>query len=270
MIQVLDQVGRLIQLQVYPKRIISVVPSQTELLFDLGLTEEVVGITKFCVHPEAWFRQKTKVGGTKTLKLDVIHSLNPDLIIANKEENTQEQIEVLAQQYPVWISDVVDLQSAYEMIKSIGSLTNKIEKAGEIISVIQKDFTTIQNEKQSTDPKPRTAYLIWKDPYMTVGGDTFINEMLKACGLQNVYDHLTRYPLISIDDLQQANCQILLLSSEPYPFTEKHIAELNTKLPGTKILLADGEILSWYGSRLLHAAPYFKMLLERSRLVHGS
>ena len=153
-----DQTGRIISAVKTPKRIISLVPSQTELLFDLGLDEEVVGITKFCIHPPEWFHTKTRVGGTKKLHINIIHELQPDLVIANKEENIKEQVEELAIHYPVWVSDVNDLESAYEMIEQVGSLTSRKEQADSIIEKIKKNFSQIQHPNK----KPLTAYLIWK------------------------------------------------------------------------------------------------------------
>ncbi len=265
MLSFTDQLERTIHLPSYPQRIISAVPSQTELLFDLGLDDEVIGITKFCVHPHHWFLIKTRVGGTKTLKMDTIDALTPDLIIANKEENTREQIEALAKKYPVWISDVNDLETALQMIRAIGELTNKAHKAAVMVSQIKEDFNQLQIaaelrtvKNRNTKEQPNTAYLIWKDPYLTVGGDTFIHAMLEASGLKNIYRHLTRYPEIQITDLEKLNCELLLLSSEPYPFAQKHIEELQTYLPETNIMLVDGEMFSWYGSRLIRAAEYFR------------
>lgn len=263
-----DQLGRNIHFHSYPQRIISVVPSQSELLFDLGLDHEVVGITKFCVHPHHWFHSKTRVGGTKTLKIDAIDSLKPDLIIANKEENTKEQIETLAKKYPVWTSDVYDLQTALQMILAIGELTNKAESAIVLVDQITNNFTRLnrdvgprRDEIQKSARQRNTAYLIWKDPYLTVGGDTFIHAMIKAAGLNNIFQYLTRYPEIRIEDLRNSNCELLLLSTEPYPFKQKHIDELQPHLPGAKIIVVDGEMFSWYGSRLLHAPDYFRSVL---------
>ena len=139
----IDQTGRSISLADTPQRIISLVPSQTELLFDLGLDKEVTGITKFCIHPKEWLRTKTRVGGTKQLKMDIIHQLQPDLIIANKEENVKEQIEELQQHYPVWISDVNNLNHAHEMIQQIGSITNKQQQANKINSNIRENFSQL-------------------------------------------------------------------------------------------------------------------------------
>jgi ABC-type Fe3+-hydroxamate transport system substrate-binding protein len=263
MISIADQLGRIIQLPAYPKRIVSLVPSQTELLFDLGLREEVVGITKFCVHPRQWFDSKTRVGGTKTIKMAVIHSLQPNLVIANKEENTKEQIDQLAEQYPVFISDVKDLPTALQMIISVGDITNTSSHANAIARQVQDDFNNLAKQWKilaEGRSQIRSAYLIWNKPYMAAGGDTFIGAMLRACGLKNMFEHLSRYPTITIEDLQTSRCELLLLSSEPYPFSRKHVEELQISLPATEIVLVDGQMFSWYGSRLLRSVAYFRNL----------
>jgi ABC-type Fe3+-hydroxamate transport system substrate-binding protein len=259
MLSFTDQAGRTIQLERKPQRIISLVPSQTELLFDLGLNEEVVGITKFCVHPQQWFHNKTKVGGTKQVKMDIIRQLNPDLVIANKEENVKEQVEELANRYPVWISDVNNLENAYEMITQVGAITGKERNALLLISKIRNKISQLPVAAN----KLRTAYLIWNNPYMTIGGDTFIHSMLEAAGFENIFAGRLRYPEISIDDLHNARCQLLLLSSEPFPFKQKHADDLRPLLPGTRIVLVDGEMFSWYGSRLAEAPGYFVKLHEQ-------
>lgn len=253
-----DQMDRTVELKNTPKRIISLVPSQTELLYDLGLDSEVIGITKFCVHPEHWLRSKIRVGGTKQLNISKIKELAPDLIIANKEENVREQIEELAQSFPVWVSDVNTLEEALSMIRSVGALVNKKEKGTEISAAVQAAFENLH--QGSAIFKARTCYLIWKDPYMTVGGDTFINDMLRHAGFPNMYASLARYPEITVDNLKEDCCEILLLSSEPYPFKEKHLVELKDLLPQTTIVLVDGEMFSWYGSRLLQSTAYFRQL----------
>ncbi len=245
-----------------PKRIVSLVPSQTELLHYLGLEKGTVGITKFCVHPENWFKTKPRVGGTKAVKNNIIHDLKPDLIIANKEENVKEQVELLAKDYPVWVTDVNSLEDALMMIKDIGELTGKQSQANSLTEKISKSFQEL-SQPQTQNSKPKTAYLIWRKPYMTIGNDTFINDMLIKCGFENVFVSRKRYPEINIEDLLIANCQLILLSSEPYPFKQKHIDELSDQLPGRKIVLVDGEMFSWYGSRLLHAPGYFKTLTSR-------
>ena len=254
-----DQIHRTVEIPFPPKRIISLVPSQTELLSALGLENEVVGITKFCVHPEEWFRSKERIGGTKNLNTEKILALQPDLVIANKEENVQEQVEELSRHVPVWVSDVNNLEDAYAMMQSLGEITNRKQTATKLVNDIRNSF----NQLQTPNTKPQSAYLIWKDPYMTVGGDTFIHHLLEKAGFQNLFADRLRYPSITIDELQTLNCELLLLSSEPYPFKQKHIEELQAQLPATKIMLVDGEMFSWYGSRLLQSAAYFQQLQEQ-------
>lgn len=254
-----DQTGREIMLNPLPKRIISLVPSQTELLYDLGLEEEVVGITKFCIHPDSWFRTKTRIGGTKNIKPELIRQLQPDLIIANKEENVKEQVEALAEDYPVWISDIHELEGSLDMIRRVGAITGREEKGRLLADRIEAGFRRLPHLLPHHETIP-VAYLIWRNPWMTIGQDTFIHDMLARCGLTNVFGHTNRYPAISLEDLKASGCRWLLLSSEPYPFKQQHVEELQAELPETVIKLVDGEFFSWYGSRLLGAPDYFRTL----------
>jgi ABC-type Fe3+-hydroxamate transport system substrate-binding protein len=260
-----DQMGRTISLQSPPKRIISLVPSQTELLYSLGLNEEVVGITKFCIHPTEWFHTKTRIGGTRMINVEAIHDLQPDLVIANKEENEKEQVEELATKYPVWISDVNDPASAYGMIAALGAICGKEDKSAALIDLIKSNFASLPVVEHSKESRS-ACYLIWRNPYMTIGGDSFIHKMLEIAGFDNIYKSASRYPEISIDELRKSNCKYVLLSSEPFPFRQKHIEELQQELPGATILLVDGEMFSWYGSRMVHAAGYFLHLRKIARL----
>ena len=248
------------QLSYKPSRIISLVPSQTELLHYLGLEDETIAITKFCVHPEAWFRNKTRIGGTKAIDIEKIKELKPDLIIANKEENVKEQVEMLAENFPVWVTDVNNLADAYQMINDIGILTNTKTAASELVDSIKIKFDTL-SQTFNTNNRIPVVYLIWKDPFMTIGGDTFISNMLKAAGLINIFRDEKRYPEIMLSQLKAMNCELVFLSSDPYPFQQKHIDELQRELPGKKIMLVDGEMFSWYGSRLLESPDYFIKLL---------
>lgn len=246
--QISDQTGRVITFLSFPKRIISVVPSQTELLFDLGLDEKIVGVTKFCIHPFEKCRSKENVGGTKKLHLKKIQELDPDLIIANKEENSKEDIEFLARNYPVWISNIVSLDDAYKMIRSVGELTGTPGKAEKIVTDIKAAF-------QAIVPLPpyRVVYMIWKKPLMAAGRATFINTLIEATGLINAVEE-KRYPEIA--DLNALNADLILLSSEPYPFKEKHIEEIKNIAPNIPVMLVDGEMFSWYGSRLQKFPAY--------------
>lgn len=255
-----DMMQRSVVIPEQVKRIISLVPSQTELLYTLGLDEEVIAITKFCIHPEHWFRDKARIGGTKKLHLERIVALEPDLVIANKEENTREEIEWLAERVPVWISDIQTLEDAYYMIRELGVLLGKAEQAGALVQSIRNSFQVLNH----LSPAPgRLAYFIWRAPWMCAGGNTFINELLQAGGWTNAFASLQRYPEISEAQLKETAPEEIFLSSEPYPFKEQHIAELQALLPSARIRLVDGELFSWYGSRLLQSAVYFRKLREQ-------
>lgn len=246
MLALKDQMGRVVRCIAPPQRVVSLVPSQTELLFDMGLEKRVVGITKFCVHPEHWRKEKTVVGGTKQIRIQTLLALKPDLIIANKEENTHEMVAELKEHAPVYVSDVHDLPSALQMIQDLGYLTSKKQKAQQIIASIQQQFERWKPLSQ----KKTALYLIWEKPYMVAGNDTFIHDIMGRIGLKNVIC-TARYPVLSVEEMIDLNPEVLLLSSEPFPFKDKHINKIKTFLPQAKVLLVDGEMFSWYGSRLM-------------------
>lgn len=253
MIEIQDQLGNLICLEKFPQRIISLVPSQTELLFDLGLDDRVVGITKFCIHPKQWFETKTRVGGTKSVDLEKIKSLRPDLIIGNKEENTKDDIKALMEMAPVWMSDIYTLEDALEMIASIGEITNTHTLANDMVSNIRVGFNGLKN-----DLSPYTcAYFIWKNPYYLSGKNTFIDALFNYCNLKN-FTSEERYPEWRMES--EHFPQVILLSSEPYPFKQEDVAEMQKRFPKSLVLLVDGEMFSWYGSRLLQTVEYLKTL----------
>jgi ABC-type Fe3+-hydroxamate transport system substrate-binding protein len=253
MLQFIDQLNRTISLPNPPKRIVSLVPSQTELLVDLGLRDWIVGVTKFCIHPKGLKKEKTVIGGTKNFHFDKIESLQPDLIIGNKEENYQEGIERLSEKFPVWMSDIYTLEDAYRMILSIGELTDTSIKANQIVSQIKDGL------EKEFKLKGSAVYLIWKDPLIAIGSNTFINSILEKAGFKNLINP-SRYPEIDLEEIVNLNPEFLLLSSEPFPFKEKHISFFQEKLPKTKIKIVDGEMFSWYGSRLLFAGRYFESI----------
>lgn len=255
---VTDMTGRTVAIPQSPARIVSLVPSQTELLYDLGLEEEVCGITKFCVHPNQWFRNKKRVGGTKTVHIDIVQSLKPDLIIANKEENTKEQIEELMQHYPVWVSDIKTVADGLEMIRQVGVITDRAQQAAVLAKEIDQGFAAL---KEST-LELKVAYYIWRGPWMCAGGDTFINDIISRCGWQNVVANQPRYPEVNPASLKDTGVDVILLSSEPFPFKERHIEEIKEALPGVEVLLVDGEMFSWYGSRMKPALPYLKGIIN--------
>lgn len=251
----IDQLGREVFIKEKPKRIISLVPSITELLFDLGLSSKIVGVTKFCTHPiEA--SQIEKVGGTKTFDFEKIKCLEPDLIICNKEENYKDGVEALIKDYSVWVSDVDDLKSCLEMISSIGLITGTCLNAENVIDDISSEF------KQLVPCFNKDAlYLIWRKPYMAAAGGTFIDCMLRYCGFNNVLKSQIQYPIIKPAEMDRQP-ELILLSSEPYPFTEKHVSEIQNHFPNSDVLLVDGEMFSWFGSRMKYSPKYFSKLYQ--------
>jgi ABC-type Fe3+-hydroxamate transport system substrate-binding protein len=248
-----DQMGRQVHVPLEPKRIISLVPSQTELLYDLGLDSEVIGITKFCIHPAAWFRVKQRVGGTKQLNIELIRSLQPDLIIGNKEENTKEDIEALAQEFPVWMSDISTFDDALNMIDVLGDMLNRKDEAELLVEDITEAFTPLENlgKQQSF------LYFIWDDPAFLTGKNTFIDSMLTKIGYKNACN-LERYPALT--ECPNVEPDVVFLSSEPYPFKENHRQKFQEMYPKADIRMIDGEMCSWYGSRMKLAATYFENL----------
>lgn len=238
-------------------RIVSVVPSITELVYDLGLEAQLVGITKFCVQPPHLLRQISHIGGTKTLRIEAIKKLQPDLVIANKEENTREQIEEIARFSKVLVTDVPNYQAALEMITTVGDITDTRHTADQLKSQIEAGYQSLTKAKPLTESSPSVIYLIWQNPWMTVGNDTFVHSMLEIVGFRNVFSAHKRYPELSDEDIRNAQPDYVFLSSEPFPFKQKHQARLKALCPKAEIVLVDGEAFSWYGSRMLHSVSYF-------------
>lgn len=254
-----DQIGREVVIPHPPQRIISLCPSLTETLIELGLTDRVVGRTKFCIHPAAALADIKRVGGTKEVNEAVIAELNPDLIIAEKEENTKEMVASLSAHYPVFVTDVVDVPSALTMISDVGQITGTENLATQMVQEITTGFTEIPHLSEPLS----VAYLIWRNPWMTAGHSNYINALLDQLGFRNVFaDRESRYPEVTDADLIAMNPKIVLLSSEPFPFKDKHLAEIQAFLPGAHVLLVDGEMFSWYGVRMKAAAGYLAKLVS--------
>lgn len=237
-------------------KIVSLVPSITETLFDFGLTKnEVIGRTKFCIHPEELVKNVQIIGGTKNLNIEKIKALKPDLIIANKEENEKLQVEELMKDLKVWVTDIQTLEDNSQFITEVGILLNEKDKA----LSFNQEILKILIDKANLSTK-KVSYLIWKNPYMTIGSDTFIHDVLEKMGLENICKNQTRYPEISLAEMQKA--EFILLSSEPFPFQQKHIDELQNELPNSKIILVDGEAFSWFGTHIAKCGNYYKNLVR--------
>lgn len=259
--------GNTITLPATPARIVSLVPSQTELLFDLGLEDRIVGITKFCVHPYHFRSTKKIVGGTKKVHYEKIRLLQPDIIIANKEENTEEMVAALREIAPVWVSNIITIDDSLQMIEEFGRMFSVRTQARQWIDKINfglEDFRKFMQDR----PMRKAAYFIWKEPYMVAGDDNFINEMMKLNNLVNIYEGRGRYPEVIVQKMRiQGDPEVLLLSSEPYPFKDEDAFELGRHTHHAQTVFVDGEMFSWYGSRLVRAFSYFKQLQDRLRLT---
>ena len=255
MTEYIDQMNTTIRLENTPGRIVSLVPSQTEFLYDIGLSAEVVGITKFCIYPDQWFRTKTRIGGTKNVAIEKVRALRPDLIIGNREENTKEDIEKLREIAPVWMSDIYTVEDACLMMREIGEMTGKKSEADRITEKVETEFGGLT--KHSPGKGKTFIYLIWKDPYYAAGKSTFIDDVLCRMGFINLLKG-ERYPEWNAEEIPD----FIFLSTEPYPFKDKHVNELSRRYPSSKIMLVDGEMFSWYGSRLIYTVPYSRELFK--------
>ena len=238
-------------------KIVSLVPSITETLFDVGLdVEQIVGRTKFCIHPGKLVNDVEVIGGTKNLNLEKIKSINPDLIIANREENEKSQVEELMRDFNVWVTDIETLEDNSKFLIELGKKFNREKETEKFAAEINQMFDVIAPVSNI-----KVAYLIWKNPYMTVGFDTFIHSVIEKLGFHNIFENQKRYPEVSIEQLKLAD--VIFLSSEPFPFSGKHILELKKELPESEILLVDGEAFSWYGTHIVKCKSYYKELVER-------
>ena len=254
-----DQLNRNVQLNKIPERIVSLVPSQTELLVDLGLENSIVGVTKFCVHPKHLKMSKKIVGGTKQINIEKLKALRPDIILCNKEENTKTMIKSLEEVAPVHISDIYNLKDGFELIEMYGAIFNVESNATCIITDIKNRRGAFKNSIR-TFPRLTVAYFIWKNPWMVAASNTFIDVMINEAGFQNVFKDEERYPEIDLTHSKLKEADIIFLSSEPFPFKEVHILELQLQFPEKTIKIVDGELFSWYGSRLQKSYTYFETL----------
>jgi iron complex transport system substrate-binding protein len=249
-------------------RIVSLCPSLTELVFDLGIGDSLVGVTKFCVHPADGVRGIEKVGGTKTPKVGRIAELGPDLVLLNEEENRVEDAEALqAAGLACHTSFPRTATETAAMVRSIGQAVARAEEAERIARAIEEAARRAREASEGTPPV-RYAYLIWQEPFMSVSGDTFISDLLGLAGGENAFaDRPKRYPVVEAEDLAAARLDAVLLSTEPFPFQEKHIPEVSraTGLAPEIFDIVDGEMLSWHGSRTPAGIEYAAELIGRIR-----
>ncbi len=256
----IDDLGREVQIRDIPQRIVSLVPSITELISDLDFLDKIIGRTNYCIYPEKIIDNIDTLGGTKDFSLEKIRILKPDLIIAVKEENNKKLVLEIAKEYPTIVFDIVDYSSAIKMIKDIGSILDAKILTEQLIKDIEEKRSILL---QRFNKLKRSCYLIWNNPKMSISKHTFISEMMNLAGFGNVFaENNDNYPIISEKDLALKNPEFILLSSEPFKFTEKHRKEYQNRFLNSKVVLVDGEMFSWYGSRMLKAFDYFLMKFD--------
>jgi ABC-type Fe3+-hydroxamate transport system substrate-binding protein len=250
-----DSLGRWVTVPVEPKRIVSLCPSQTETLFALGLEGRLVGRTRYCIHPAEKVATLSVVGGTKKVDPSLIQSLRPDLIIAEKEENTREDVECLAEIAPVYVTKNESWEEALDTIHRLGIVTGTLDRAGRLIEEIEATWATVPWALRLM----RVLYLVWRKPYMAAGSLTFIDAVMRRLGWENVAATLSgRYPII--EDPSQLRPEIVLLCSEPYPYKAQHVPEVQALWPEARVEVVRGDYFAWYGARLIEAARYMREL----------
>jgi len=241
-----DGVGRAVTLDADPARLVSLVPSTTETLAALGLRERVVGRTRYCVRPRPWVDGVARVGGTKNPDLARVAALRPDLVVGNREENREEDLEALETLAPLWVAFPRDVDGALADLRAMARLVGAGE-AGEALAARVEE--TRARARAAAGGGFRYAYLIWRRPYMTVNADTFVDAMLGEVGGTNAFgSRAERYPEVTRDELVEADPDVVLLSSEPFPFEARHAGELGPLAPRAR--LVDGQACSWHGARM--------------------
>ena len=251
-----DDIKRTVNFLSPPATIVSLCPSVTETLCDLGLSEKIIGITDYCIHPKDIVKNINKVGGTKTVSITKVKTLKPEIIFAVKEENSKKTIKILSEIFPCYVFDINSFSDALKMINTLGEIFSKTKNATSLSENIVKAFSKIQVTKQHVD----YLYFVWKNPWMVAGNNTYIESLLSKFYLKNIINK-SKYPKIELKNIS-SDPQIIFLPSEPYKFSKTDKMELQKVFPKSKILLVNGEMFSWYGSRMVKAAVYIEKLLK--------
>ncbi len=264
-----DDLMRTIRLDAPARRVVSLVPSITETLFALGAGDRIVGITDYCVHPAAEVRFKTRVGGTKNFFTERVLTLAPDLVIANAEENRRHQVELLERAgLPVFVTFPKTVAGCVKMIFDMAALTGSERRAEAIVNDIETALNAAR--AQAPDPPVRVLCPIWKDPYMTINRDTFVDNVIRSCGGTNIFEDCPeRYPEFRLEEAAKRVPEVILLPTEPYHFTEddRHgFAAMGNDVPAvrhSRIHIVEGELLSWYGPRVARALAEVSAILRQ-------
>jgi ABC-type Fe3+-hydroxamate transport system substrate-binding protein len=265
-----DASGVAVELPRPPRRIVSLIPSTTEILCALGLGDALVGVTVYCVEPRDVVRGKTRIGGEKDPDLARIRALEPDLVVANVEENRREDIDQLrAWSIPVWVTYPRTVVAGIRLIGELGEVTGAGTRAREMLRDLEPLYARV--ERATADRSPVAVfYPIWRGPYMTINGDTYIHDMLRVCGGRNIFaDRPERYPTVTLDDVAARRPEVILLPDEPFRFRRAHLADFAAyaEVPAVRdgrIHLVDGKPFSWHGPRIAEALRTLPGLIEGS------
>jgi ABC-type Fe3+-hydroxamate transport system substrate-binding protein len=249
-------------------RIVSLVPSLTELLVALDLAEALVGRTGFCIHPRQVVRRIPKLGGTKGFRIDKLRELKPTHVLVNIDENRREEVEALADFVPhLIVTHPLTVGDNLDLYRLLGGVFGREQRAEVLCDAFEREWAAL-NVLAAGLARQQVVYLIWREPWLSVARDTYISRMLAAAGWDTLpLESPVRYPEIDLPALA-GDAEIVFLSSEPYPFREQHVRQLTKQLPGTRSSLIDGEMVSWYGSRAIHGLKYLREL--RTRLADPS
>jgi ABC-type Fe3+-hydroxamate transport system substrate-binding protein len=269
---VVDALGRSLTIGRRPERIISLVPSLTEALFAFGLEQEIMGVTRFCVEPRRGVSGKTRVGGTKSVDIAKIKSLEPDLVVAGAEENSAADIAQLIEYgCPVFVTMVTSVQSAIDLLRQLATITGTTVAARPIIEEAKQALAFAQAAAAGLQ-RVRVFCPIWRNPYMTCSRATYMADVIAVCGGRNVFDeHPERYPKVELAEIAALDPEAILLPSEPYRFTKRHKADFRaltevTAVKNGHIFLIDGKMLTWYGPRIAQGLGEVKRLLDIARV----
>jgi ABC-type Fe3+-hydroxamate transport system substrate-binding protein len=271
--QIADDLGFRVELERPPERIVSLVPSWTETLFALGFNSEVVGVTKFCAEPAAAVVSISKVGGTKNPDVRAIMKLEPELVIANAEENRREDIERLrARGIPVFTTYPKTVPGAVDSILRMGRALGREAEAGALAREITLSVSGIEAGLGVWSKlRLRVFCPIWKNPWMSFNGDTYAHDVLRMLGFNNVFASAgERYPTTTVEAAVELRPDIVILPDEPYEFDDDDVAELKTMLPAAlarRVLIVSGRDLHWYG---VHMVKGLKSLAERMARVRAA
>ena len=247
-----DDRGIPLELPDVPQRIVSLVPSITETLVDLGAEDRIVGLTKFCIHPEHLRRERKRIGGTKGVNLGDIMDLQPDLVIANLEENEAQDVMALEiAGIPCWVCDVRSVERAFRLLFDLGKLVGCVGEGGDMEREVRASWLGARDDVRTATGK--VAYAVWRNPWMWAGSDAYIQDVLRWWGWSPWPDE-PRYPECGIEELTRASIVEVFLPSEPFPFKEEHLKECAPLASR----LVDGEMFSWYGSRMRRVPAYLK------------